>query len=381
MIYAYNDNHLIHNIMAPQEDCIGTLPDAISCEIERNTDGLFSLTMKYPRTGRNEESLQLGNWIYADAGGDLGMQFFEIVEIEREDPGEIYVQANHASYNAHGILAMPFTAESSKVNHELDPDVNFYAWNGKLEEAVNKISAVQWGWQNSEGLTGLSIVGYTDDMTLNAARYTEPVTVYQAVLDAIKDREEILLLADNLNLKLWKVFWDAAPSFEVRYGRDMKNFHQAASSDDLYTAIFPYAIRESGAIVTDNNQRFHLTGLPEKYKTVFRTRPLNIDGLYGFDVKTSDMGAFRTVVQMWLNANPFRVPAIETSVGALENKRNHFELGLVGTIYYTPWDIKVKTSITAMTYDVLNRRVTAISVGGVQKDIVARISDLSRREH
>lgn len=379
MIYAYNDTHLLHNTMAPQEDCIGPLPDALTCEVERNTEGLFSLAMTYPRKGRNAKLLQLGNWIRANAGGDLGFQYFEITELEKEDPGEIVIQANHASYNAKGILAAPFTAESTKVNHELDPDVSFYPWCDKLTKAVNKIHKAQWGGSVHEGLTGIGITGYTDEMLVNAARYTEPVSVYEAVLDAVEGRDDIILLADNLNLKLWQVYWDAEPAFEIRYGRDMRDFRQAANSDDLYTAIFPYAIRESGELMTDDNQRFQLVGLPEKYETAYRTKPINLDGVYGFDAKTSDMDAFRNVVQMWLAANPFRLPTIETSVGAMENKRNHYELGLVGNVYYTPWNTTIKATITQMTYDVLKQRVTKISVGSVPKDIVSTIANLSGR--
>lgn len=379
MIYAYNAAHLLHNTIAPPTDCIGALPDAITCEVERNTEGLFTLTMTYPRAGRNQELLQLGNWIRADVGGDLGFQFFEIAEIEKEDPGEIYIQANHASYNAKGIIAMPFTAESTKVNHELDPDVSFYPWWDKLTKAVNKIHKAQWGGSTHEGLTGLGITGYTDEMLVNAARYTEPVSVYQAVLDAVEGRDNIIFIADNLNLKLWQVYWDAAPAFEIRYGKEMKDFRQAAALDELYTAILPYAIREDGELITDDHQRFQLVGLPKKYETAYRTKPLNLDGIYGFDAKTSDMAAFRQVVQMWLAANPFKLPPIETSVGALENQKNHYELGLVGNVYYTPWHTTIKATITAMTYDVLNQRVTKVSVGSVPKDIISKIADLSSR--
>lgn len=366
-LYAYET---LNRTMPTQKQCLGSLPDATSCEIQRDITGLFTLELTYPLTGKRAHCLQPGHWLSADAGGDLGYQLFQIVAVETTDPGEIYVQANHASYVAKFILAAPFTAVPNDITADYSTTVSYYRWVTALETAVGQISPAQWG--------SVSVGGFTDAMLVNAARYPEPVTVYQAVLDAAEGREDLFLLPSNFHLRLWGYTPTEAPHFTLRYGKNMKEFGQASNLDDFYTAVFPYAVTSEGAFISDNYQRFQLSNLPESLQDSFYTVALNVGGLYQYDPDESDLSAFQIVCKRWLSEHPFTAPAVETTISAAEDAANHFELGLTGRIIYEPFSFSTTAAVTAMTFDPLIERVTSVSVGGVPKDIITDISAIRR---
>lgn len=373
-VYLYENTHLMHHTTPLQSECLGSLPDAITCEIERDVTGLFSLELTYPLTGKRADEITLGRWLSADAGGDLGYQYFEIVSLETADPGEIYVQASHASYAARHVLAVPFTAvpDDNFPNH--GTAVNFYKWSTALENAVDQISSAQWGGDKYLGLSGLGVMDATDEMSVNPARYTEPVTLYQAVLDAAEGRADLYLRPNNFQLGILFYFTEGDPVFTLRYGKNMKKFGQSSNLDDFYTAVLPYALSKDDEFLSDSLQRYQLKDLPDELSNVYYTRPLNITGLYEYDPDVSDLTGFRMALEMWLERNPFTAPAVETTITAAEDAANHFELGAVGCIYYEPLHFTGKAAVSAMTYDALAGRVTSVSVGGVPQTVIHDIA-------
>lgn len=367
-IYLYEP---LNRKMPTQQQCLGSLPDAISCEIQRDITGLFTLELTYPLTGKRAEELQLRRWLSADAGGDLGYQLFEIVSMETADPGEIYIQANHASYVAKYIIAAPFTAVPNDITADWSTTVQCDRWINALEVAGFRISIEQWGDVSLHG---------ANELLVNAARYTEPVTVYQAVSDAVEGRDDLFLLPSNFQLRLWSYTPLEDPHFTLRYGKNMKEFGQSSNLDDFYTAVFPYAVTSEGKFISYNYERFQLNDLPDSLQNSFYTVPLNLNGLYLYDPDQSDMSVFEIVYKRWLSENPFTAPAVETTVSAAEDAANHFELGLTGLIHYEPFDFTAKTAITSMTYDPLSERVTSVSVGGVPKTVLNDIAGVRPTE-
>lgn len=364
MIYVYTGVSLFANLPPTPEQCLGPLPDALTCEVERDTEGLFDLTLTYPRSGLNAGFLTPGNWLYAQAGGTLGMQYFCIAAPEETEDGIITVRADHISYNARDILAAPFTAESEKNSDY----VKFYPWSAKLDAAINTISPIQRGQ--------FAVIGYTDQMELNAARYTEPVSLRQAVQDAAADRD-MFVFSDGINLKLWKVPDFAAPSFVIRYGKNLMTYSNSADMDDFYTYIFPYAFTGEGNYSTYNGRIFQRKNVPPEYANVVKIRAVDFTGLYGMEEPYLDI--FKICIDMWLKQYPFEAFPTTISVGAAPDESNTYELGLAGDIYYTPGDYHSRATIVSLRYDAVRDLVTEIGVGRVRRDISDTIAGLMKK--
>lgn len=368
MIHIYTSGNLDRNLPPTSEQCLGPLPRARTCEIERDTEGLFDLTLTCDLEEYNANNLQVGNWLLAPVGGKLPQQYFCIVQREVSVQRQVTVHANHVSYNAADVLAAPFTAEKS-ANAD---SVAFLPWYQALEAATWKVSHEQRG--------KLTVIGYTDAMELNAARYTAPVSMRQAVQDAVEGRD-LLLLADNFNLKIWQAADFANPDFSIRYGSNMMDYSGKNAREDFYTHILPYYIGKEGDFRTYNSYTiFPLKNLPAKYAGLKKIRAVDLTGQYGMTSgKDWDLGVFGDTIDVWLKLHPYVDLPPEISVAEVPSAGNVYELGATGNIY-TPDGTANRVTVVSMRYDALRDRVTSIGIDRIRRTLSDAIADIVRKE-
>lgn len=78
---------------------LGLLVDAISCQVEEESNGDFELTLVYPSDGSFFYALKQDNLIKADASDSLKGQLFRIDTISKPLNGQVTVYAKHISFN------------------------------------------------------------------------------------------------------------------------------------------------------------------------------------------------------------------------------------------------------------------------------------------
>jgi len=78
---------------------LGTLSDAISCEVEEERNGAYELTMEYPITGKHYSEIDLRRIILAKPNFTDDPQPFRIYRIEKVLEGVATVYAQHVSYD------------------------------------------------------------------------------------------------------------------------------------------------------------------------------------------------------------------------------------------------------------------------------------------
>lgn len=363
MIYAYTGAHLALSQAPAQEDALGMLPDALEGTVRRDTDGMFELDLTYPRKGANAQALALNRWLRCPAGGRMGDQYFRIDQLWQGLDGSLQVHGVHLSYNALTILAAPFSAHDGQ-NYA---SVGFFPWYQALTQAISQVDGGQMGQ--------FSVVGYTDDMALNAADYTQPVTLKQAVLDAVKDRGYLLDYL-TFGVRIWQLppSW-TAPSFTIRYGRDMLDFSSSEDATDFYTHILPYYMVDQ-EMHSHNLEVYPLSNLPAELSGYRRIQAINLGDYYDGLDRELDLSTLQSVIDQWLETHPWNPLPREISVEQIPQEGNTFELGEPGRIYCTPLGLTVDATVVSLTYDVLRDRVTSIGVGSRQRDITDTIAGL-----
>lgn len=368
MIYAYSGNRLFQSYAPFDSENLGALPDALECTVARDVEGLFELSMTYPLQGRNAEALRANNWLFCDAGGTQGMAYFRIDQVFQDISGTLSIHACHASYNALKMVAAPFSSKSSGSY----TGTTFYSWLDALYGAVDKIDPKQRG--------GFSIVGYTDQMVLNSCRYQQPVTVKQAVLDAINGLENLYLDYDAFGFRLWEYQSPASdPQFRIRYGRDMLGFQSSVDATEFYTHIYPYYMVED-QLKDYRGEVFPLQNLPERYQSLRLVKAVNMADYYGgLESIGDDVFFLNFVIKPWLQTHPWNPFPDEVSVESLPQEGNAFELGNLGKLYYTLLGITMTASIVSLTYDVLSGRMTSIGINRRRKDVTDTIAELVAR--
>lgn len=78
---------------------LGLLVDAISCQVEEESNGDFELTLVYPSEGSFFYALKQDNLIKADASDSLKGQLFRIDTISKPLNGQVTVYAKHISFD------------------------------------------------------------------------------------------------------------------------------------------------------------------------------------------------------------------------------------------------------------------------------------------
>lgn len=363
MIIAYTGASLARNLTPQDADLLGMLSDALSCTVTRDTDGGFDLSMTYPVQGSNAKSLALNNWLYCPVGGSLGPQYFRIDQVSQSIDGVVTVHASHSTYNSLAIVATAFTAGNRT-------QVGYWAWYQALLTAINTVDTTQMG--------SFLVSGFTDELPVNGVAYEAPVSLKQAVLDAIKDRD-IILLYDNFSLRLWKATaLGSSPAFRIRYGRDMLTYDTSADSTDFYTHVFPYYVTSDGELVTHGNDIYPLENLPSEYQSYRRIQAVNLADYYDDLTYRVDGAIVQSIIDDWLDAHPWNPFPQEISVSQIPQDKNSFELGNAGNLYYDPTGTVISANIVSLTYDVLADRITDIGINRRIKDITDTIAGLAR---
>ncbi len=218
-------------------------------------------------------------------------------------------------------------------------------------------------------------------MLVNAANYTAPVSLRQAIQDAAKDRG-ILFLADNFKLILAESDPKATdPSFTIRYGRNLLKYSRSEKREDFYTHIYPYFYNgEEETYTTHPDIIFPLNGLPAKYAGLRKILPVDLTGKYGLKKGTAeDLLAFKTVINIWLEDHPFSEFPSEISLESIPDQGNTYELGLCGRVL-SPEGVERHVTIVSMQYDVLRENVVNIGFDRVKKttsDFIAAIDSIA----
>lgn len=367
LLKLYDGKNLMLSRAPEPEDFLGTLPDVLSCVISRDTEGIFDLTLEYREFGENFHLLNTNNWIYCCAGGKMGYQYFRIDQVSMDISGTWTVHAVHLYYNADAILAGSFAS----VDPDNPADTTYLSWYGALLEGINSVDSSQLG--------SFVVIGHTDAMLLNAASYEEPVSLKQAITDAIKDRN-IYLKYQTFGVGLWQLpSFDTAPSFRVRYKRDMLTYGESIDASEFYTHIYPYYVA-GDRVITHAQKIFPLQNLPDSMQGYRRIQAVNLSEYYSGLNYELDQGTLLYVINRWLGDHPWNPLPQEIETGVLDlldasPEQNIFELGNIGKIY-TPLNEVYTVSIVSLEYNVLTGRITKLGINRRKLDITDTIAGL-----
>ena len=86
---------------------IGPLSDCIDCSVTEVLNGEYSLTMKYPKNGINQDALEIRNIIVCQPNHTTERQAFRICKVNRSMKDSITVYAYQLSYDLNGYIASP----------------------------------------------------------------------------------------------------------------------------------------------------------------------------------------------------------------------------------------------------------------------------------
>lgn len=213
---------------------LGVLRDATSCTIKEELNGEYSLSMQYPINGSNFDKLVENRIIYTKPNPYDEEQPFRIYSISRPIGGTVSVTAYHISYDLNGVVCQPFKG-------------------GSLLDTLTKI-------QNNMDDTRFKFVNAhaVDDKYYRTYQITTPTNV-KAILSADDDAVggddcyDCEFKYDKWTIKVYGHRGEDRGE-EVRYAKNMTDLTQEVTTENLYSAVYPYYHKESTSEESDSTE-------------------------------------------------------------------------------------------------------------------------------
>lgn len=232
---------------------IGRLSDAISVKVNEILNGLFLLTMTYPKDGLHYEDLTVGRLILAKPNETEQTQPFRIYKITK-GLKRVTVEAKHISYDLSGYPISPFTATgivpslNGIVSHVMIQNNPFSVWTditndtlsfnlqtvqsfraclGGVEGSILDLSQCEYKWDRftvkayanrgtNNGVAiryGKNLSDFNNDRSTEEASYTGCIAKWEN--DDNKVSGQIQYVANHASFPTEKIFiLDASSDFD-----------------------------------------------------------------------------------------------------------------------------------------------------------------------
>lgn len=240
---------------------IGVTPDWLEAKVIRERNGSYYFEGEYPLDGLNAETLSVGNVIQTDVGTKTKNQWFDIVRITTKDNKTMVVYAEHVSYRLRKIPLIPYATVNG------NGDIALQGW-------LNSILVQGHGFRTWSDVTKTNQTTWRIDKVPNA--YAALGGTEDSILEKWGGEYEF----DNFTVKLWKKKGRSQPTV-VAFGKNLLKLEDALTSENHYTHILPYVIKDDHAYtlsstlvsITDGLSSKNIKVLPVNFSEHFKENP------------------------------------------------------------------------------------------------------------
>nr|DAV46933.1 MAG TPA: tail protein [Caudoviricetes sp.] len=333
---------------------LGSIIDAISCNVHEVLNGEYELEMQYPITGLQYNNLQNRRIIYSKHDPYSDPQPFRIYRITRPMNGIISIYARHVSYDLAGIPVGVFDANNAQ-------------------------SAIQ-GLKNNSLVANPFLFETTMPTVANfSCQYPQPCR------NLLGGQEGSILdvYGGEYEWDEWTVHLQSRRGLDngvrITYGKNLIDIEQDENISNLKTGIVPYWINsENGEVIYSSPQIIQAPGefnfssvVPVDFGDKFESQPT--------PEQLADAG------QQYVTNNKIGVPtvSIDLSFAQLEQYSlyestealERVRIGDTVYVFFAQLGINVSSRIVETNYDPILNRYNSVSVGSVRANIAGTIAD------
>lgn len=336
-----------------QNNGLGALPDAISCTVTEERNGIYELEMQYPISGIHYKEITNRAIILAKPDPYRDPQPFRIYRILKPVSGRVTVYAQHISYDLSGVTVSPFTAgsctgalEGLKAN-AIPADMPFLFW-------TDKSSSGNFSVEVPSSLR--SLLGGTEG----------------SILDVYGGEYEF----DRWTVKLWNQRGKNS-GVTIRYGKNLTDLQQDENISNVATGIYPYWKGSDGTLVEVPGKVVNASGtydfiriVPVDFTTDFQEQP------------TPEQLQERA--ETYVESNNIGVPTVSLSVSfqPLEQTEEYKDIALLErvnlcdtvTVEYPALGVSATAKCVKTMYDALKDRYTSVELGEARTNIADTIA-------
>ena len=338
-------------ILLSGETVKGFLPDATSCVVTEERNGIFELELTYPVAGTMFGELAVDRYIKAKPNDTAALQLFRIYEITKPIAGIVTVKGEHVSY---ALAHYPVTDVSGRGTAHQAVSAVLAKVNAYLTLS-RQFSSMDTGWAASKAYKYL--VG-SARAALGGSEGSQ--------LDTFGGEYEW----DNYTVKLHE-HRGHDTGVVVAYRKNMTDLKVTTSLESAYTALFPYAIKDDTVITITEGK------LAVQNSSGIADRVMIRDFSSEFqNDETVTAAALKTKAQAWLNANSINAPSVNVTVSFIHlwQSPEYAELAALEKVSLCDWvtvrheilGVDVEAQVIKTEYDCLAERYNKIELGSAR---------------
>lgn len=333
---------------------LGSVVDAISCNVHEVLNGEYELEMQYPITGLQYNNLQNRRIIYSKHDPYSDPQPFRIYRITRPMNGIVTIYARHVSYDLSGIPVGVFDANNAQ-------------------------SAMQ-GLKNNSLVANPFLFETTMPTVANfSCQYPQPCR------NLLGGQEGSILdvYGGEYEWDGWTVHLQSRRGSDngvrITYGKNLIDIEQDENIANLKTGIIPYWINsETGEVIYSSPQIIQAPGefnfssvVPVDFGEQFESQPTPQELAEAGQEYITDNKVGVPTVSIDLSFAQLEQYSLYESTEALERVR----IGDTVHVFFAQLGINVSSRIVETNYDPILNRYNSVSVGSVRADIAGTIAD------
>lgn len=336
---------------------IGSLPDAISCTVTEELNGMYELDMEYPNDGIRAYDLLTDRIICAQNNPWDHPQPFRIYSVQPSLAGTTLVKAGHISYQLSSVMVAPFISHSA-----------IGAMRGLGDHAVG---------DNPFTFS-------TDVETVKASLYSQKVPA--SIRARLTEDKDCILATyggeleyDRYSVAL-KASRGANNGVVVAYGKNLIDYNRELNNQKLLTSIYPYYYKDSTLVQLPER----LVSLPNPYSYP-RTQAVDLTSQFESAPTEREL---RIAAQAYIDTNRLTTPvvSIKASFIPLEQTEEYRDiaplekvrLGDTVTVRYLALGVDATAKVVRVVYDVLQDRYTSVELGSVWQTLDMTIANLEK---
>lgn len=345
---------------------LGPLSESINPIVDRERNGIYSLSFQYPVKGMLFKELKVGRWVVADAGPTIRAksQRFEIVTITKPIDGIVTVYCEHYRYQ---LLRTMVKIASQVTNASAQAALNFLQ--------ANMLPQGEFTFYSDVGTK--ASLDFSDP-----AKFKNAQEVLGGVQGSILDNFGGEYQFDNNQVRLLSSA-GRDTNVVIAYGKNMTDIVQEDNIANTYTSVYGWA---------RNQETDKLVTLPEVYidsdyvGNYTQRRILMVDFS---EEQPTTVAALRNLVNAYIKNNNVGIPkiSIKTSFVDLassvmpEELKNLEQLDLCDTVTVAFNELGINTTakIIKTSWNVSLEKYDSIELGEAQTDFGKVIAESEKK--
>lgn len=332
---------------------IGRLADCVSCKVSREINGIYELTMQYPRSGQFYESIALRSLLLVEPDQITGPQLFRVYRIGKPMKSIVTINARHISYDMDGYVVEPFSAVTieaalSGITSHASPSCPFTFSTSRSTAATFNVRHPDAIWSLMSGQEG-------------------------SLLDVYGGEYDF----DNFSVTL-ENHLGTDRGVAIRYGKNLKDLKQEENCAAVYTDVFPYYYDTTNGILVTLPEKTIEVGVTTAYDRV-----LSLDLTDRFQEPPTE-DSLRTAAENYIATNNLGVPEVSLTVNfvPLWQTEEYKDIGLLEsvqlgdtvTVQFPELGVDATARAVAFVYDCLKERYESVTLGRVKTSLAAIVA-------